>query len=244
MPLNEIGMGCRAKSKRTSLPCGNPAVTGFPVCRLHGAGNPKKTGRPGGRPPIHGRYSHRYQFTMSDERAKAFDAALQDPQLLSLVPRLAVIDQRFVELLKKLNSREAGVVWRLLQIKTAEADQVLKDKEIPSDEQSERFTALWEDLRGLVEEGVDEYSQWADIRSVAEDMRKMIDTEARRIKLMAEIISMEDAKAFTRRLMEHAQKRMEPVEFNGLVYDLEQDLAGVLGGSRGDTREDQKDEGV
>ena len=28
---------CRAKSKRTGLPCGSPAVNGYRVCRMHGA---------------------------------------------------------------------------------------------------------------------------------------------------------------------------------------------------------------
>ncbi len=29
---------CTAKSKRTGLPCKNPAVRGWNVCRMHGAG--------------------------------------------------------------------------------------------------------------------------------------------------------------------------------------------------------------
>lgn len=35
---------CTAHSKRTGLPCNAPAVTGWSVCRLHGAGG----GAPGG----------------------------------------------------------------------------------------------------------------------------------------------------------------------------------------------------
>lgn len=36
---------CRAKSKRTGLPCRSPAVGGYRVCRMHGAGGgaPKGT---------------------------------------------------------------------------------------------------------------------------------------------------------------------------------------------------------
>lgn len=47
---------CTARSKRSGERCKAPAVTGYPVCRMHGAGSPGK-GRPGGRPPIHGGYS-------------------------------------------------------------------------------------------------------------------------------------------------------------------------------------------
>ena len=35
---------CTAKSKRTGLPCGNPAVRGWNVCRMHGAGGGARHG--------------------------------------------------------------------------------------------------------------------------------------------------------------------------------------------------------
>jgi hypothetical protein len=35
---------CTAHSKRTGLPCCNPAVRGWPVCRMHGARGGHKAG--------------------------------------------------------------------------------------------------------------------------------------------------------------------------------------------------------
>lgn len=43
---------CTAHSKRTGLPCGAPAVKGWTVCRMHGAGG----GAPRGK--AHGQYRH------------------------------------------------------------------------------------------------------------------------------------------------------------------------------------------
>lgn len=43
---------CKAKSKRTGNRCNGPAVTGWNVCRLHGAGG----GAPCG--PRHGMWKH------------------------------------------------------------------------------------------------------------------------------------------------------------------------------------------
>jgi len=43
---------CKARSKRTGLPCRAPAVRGWNVCRMHGA----RGGAPGG--PEHGLYRH------------------------------------------------------------------------------------------------------------------------------------------------------------------------------------------
>ena len=39
---------CRAKSKRTGQPCRAPAVRGFRVCRMHGAGGGAPTGKKNG----------------------------------------------------------------------------------------------------------------------------------------------------------------------------------------------------
>ena len=36
---------CTAKSKRTGQPCRNPAVRGWHVCRMHGAGGGAKPGK-------------------------------------------------------------------------------------------------------------------------------------------------------------------------------------------------------
>lgn len=35
---------CAARSKRTGLPCKNPAVRDWPVCRMHGAGGGQPAG--------------------------------------------------------------------------------------------------------------------------------------------------------------------------------------------------------
>ena len=37
-----------AHSKRTGLPCGSPAVTGWSVCRMHGAGGGAPAGKRNG----------------------------------------------------------------------------------------------------------------------------------------------------------------------------------------------------
>ena len=39
---------CKAKSKRTGKPCRAPAVRGYRVCRMHGAGGGAPTGKQNG----------------------------------------------------------------------------------------------------------------------------------------------------------------------------------------------------
>lgn len=67
---------CRAKSKRTGQQCRAWPVGGFAVCRVHGAGHPRK-GKPGGRPPGHGLYSAKVAADLQG----AMDGLRQDPHL-------------------------------------------------------------------------------------------------------------------------------------------------------------------
>lgn len=55
MPF-EDAKRCTATAKSTGKRCRNPAVKGWDVCRVHGAGTPKDDAT-GGAPPKHGRYA-------------------------------------------------------------------------------------------------------------------------------------------------------------------------------------------
>lgn len=53
-PINRANAAprCHAKAKRTGQPCRAPAVTGWRVCRVHGAGGGQKPG------PAHPNWRH------------------------------------------------------------------------------------------------------------------------------------------------------------------------------------------
>ena len=55
---------CHAKSKRTGLPCRSPAVTGYRVCRMHGA----RAGAPEGNRNGNFRHGGRTKETASASR--------------------------------------------------------------------------------------------------------------------------------------------------------------------------------
>jgi len=66
MPMNEDAKQCTATAKSTGERCQNPAVSGWDVCRLHGAGSPKE-GTTGGAPPTHGRYSAKRRESLQEK---------------------------------------------------------------------------------------------------------------------------------------------------------------------------------
>jgi len=82
-----IGGDSRCAARRSNgLPCGNPAVRGFRVCRAHGAGHPNK-GKPGGRPPTHGLQSATLMGVLEASR----EALKDDPLLMDGVNEVAQI---------------------------------------------------------------------------------------------------------------------------------------------------------
>jgi len=66
MPTNDSAQQCTATAKSTGERCQNPAVSGWDVCRLHGAGSPKE-GTTGGAPPTHGRYSAKRRESLQEK---------------------------------------------------------------------------------------------------------------------------------------------------------------------------------
>jgi hypothetical protein len=88
--------------KRDGKQCNAVATGGFSVCRLHGAGT---RARPGGRPPVHGRYSKSIPQAL---RGK-LEAAMNDPALLELRPEIGLIGVRIEELLEGLQEHSVNI---------------------------------------------------------------------------------------------------------------------------------------
>jgi len=118
---------CTARSKRTGERCRNPAVTGYNVCRHHGANPKNRGGRPkgcqkpagsGGPPPKgntngirHGAYSSR----LPPEERELFEQHLE--QYLADVPNPSVTDRHALERLAILETK-----WQVAVTQGAPAD--------------------------------------------------------------------------------------------------------------------------
>ena len=96
---------CTAIAKRTGKKCQRAAVTGYSVCRVHGAGSKNK---PGGRPPTHGRYS-----TIKREAIRSLiEKHEADPDPLNIMPELAAGRALFQDFIERYDQfTEAIVAW-------------------------------------------------------------------------------------------------------------------------------------
>jgi len=99
MPLPKTGKQCKAVGKRNGQRCKNPCVTGYDVCRMHGAGT---KAHPGGRPIIHGLYSKRAPITL---RAK-IEEFKSDPNLTAIEQDIALFRVLQANLIDKVKAAE------------------------------------------------------------------------------------------------------------------------------------------
>ena len=103
--LNGNPRQCTATAKRTGARCTNPAVTGFSVCRHHGAG---RLAKPGGRPSTHGRYSK----LKREELRQLIESHLRDQNPLDVFPELAAARALFQHFVERYDEQsEALITW-------------------------------------------------------------------------------------------------------------------------------------
>jgi len=166
-------------------------VKGYTVCQVHGAGSPRK-GRPGGGPPIAG---GRYSRHIPTRLLNKYKEAVEDTELLALRQDIALVDARLSDLLERVDTGEAGHLWRAAQ-------QALFDFKAATAakrqlEQQKAFMHLEQTLNL----GAADAAAWAEVGILLEQRRKLVESEHKRLVAMEQMISSEQAMALVARLV-------------------------------------------
>ena len=157
-------MQCTANSKRSGVQCKGKAVIGKSTCRMHGG--KCKSGVLS--PTYKGKGYSKYLPT---RLADAYQQALNDPDLVSLSSDIALMDVRLGEVLAKLDTGEAGAIWKRLAVACREGDTEL--------------------MAILIERGANEYRQWEDILPLIEQRRKLVESESKRTQVLNQNVPAE-----------------------------------------------------
>lgn len=127
MPLRETAEQCTATARRTGKRCQNPAVTGYSVCRMHGAGSPSK-GTVSGRPVTTGRYSLAHRRKLADKQGKF----LNDAKPWDLSDELALMRALLQEYLEryddnaKLPAQEIDRIFAMIETVSRLVERITK----------------------------------------------------------------------------------------------------------------------
>jgi len=110
MPF-EDAKRCTATAKSTGERCQNPAVKGWDVCRMHGAGSPKNE-TTGGAPPTHGRFAAKRSESLQ-EKIEEFRGA-NSAELWEELALLRAVLQEWLGKVEEIDPETVGVILDLV----------------------------------------------------------------------------------------------------------------------------------
>lgn len=157
-------MRCSAKSKRTGEQCKRSAAVGMDVCSMHGGRSLKGAASPRFKTGIHSKH-------LPVRMVSAYEAALNDPQLVDLDASIALIDARVIDLLGRVDSGESGAVWKSLSKAYDDLRKALRESDGIA-----QMDALMV-LDGLIHQGAADYQAWAEVTRLLDDRRKHVETK-------------------------------------------------------------------
>jgi hypothetical protein len=175
-------MQCKAWSRRRQAQCRNRAMKGLEVCRMHGGKTP--------RGPASAHYkTGRHSTFLPSSMFAAYGAALHDPELMSLRQEIALVDARIIDVLKRVDTGEAGVLWSQAQDAMARFERAKAKQDVDA------MHAALAEVQRLITGGTADYAAWHEVGALIEQRRKLVESEQRRLTLSAEVLSREQALA-------------------------------------------------
>lgn len=178
---------CGAKSKRTGLPCQQPAMPNG-RCRIHGG---KSLSGPAA-PAYRGKgYSKYLPINMLD----AYEAARNDDALLELSDEIALVQTRLTELIPRVSTREAGSRWRELREQHTIMDAARRRGDAVT------MAEAMSKIESLIKAGGDDYRTWDDIYKTMERLQRLIAQEQKRRLEMHALISTDQAVGFVSEIL-------------------------------------------
>lgn len=153
-------MQCTAKSKQSGVQCKRSAVAGKTVCAMHGGKTPTGFGLPQTRTLQHSR-------AIPVRMVAAYEASLNDPEILNLNTSIALIDARIADLLTRVDTGESGAIWNELRKAYAELRNPNKAK----------AAEALNDIGMLINRGAGDSIAWAEVSRLLDDRRKHVETK-------------------------------------------------------------------
>jgi hypothetical protein len=173
-------MPCRTKSKRSQERCKRRGTPGREVGQMHAGRTLMGLAAP--RPQ-----TDRYSKFLPTRIAAEYERAALDPEPLALRHELAVVDVRINDLLGRVEVGEAGRLWRHARA----AWQTMKHREAEGRPLVQTRAAR--ELDGLLAQAVGDYAAWHEIIQLIEQRRKLVETEAKRLVAMQQMMTKEEA---------------------------------------------------
>lgn len=206
-------MQCKAKAKHTQAQCRQDVVPGMDVCHYHGGKSPIGPGLPQFK-------TGRYSKFLPSRMAADFNAAMGDPELISLRKEIATVDARIIDVLKRVDTGEAGVIWQAAQAAMTRFDREWVKKD------GDGMEAALADMRRLLTQGASDWATWRVIvGELIDAKRKLVEAEQRRLTMAHESLTADRAMMLLSQVVQILQRHITDRRILGAIAA---DIQGTL----------------
>ena len=145
-----------------------------------------------------------------------YRTAANDPELLSLRRDIALLDARILDLLPRVDTGEAGQLWR-----AAQAAMAKLRLELAKHDMGGMMLALAQ-VERLIGQGASDYAAWREIGALIEQRRKLCESEQKRVTMVAEVLTTEQAMALLTRVAAVIQRHVTDRQaLNAIALELQ-----------------------
>lgn len=198
---------CTAKNRQGET-CGQPAINGTTKCHYHGGASLVGVASPTFK-------TGRYSKHLPTRLAARYAEALADPELMALRDEIALVGTRQTELLDRLDSGLTLERWRAAQM--AHGDMLAAIRNQDSRAMQAAIAALGEALAG----GVGDYAVWEEVVTLAEQRRKLVESEQKRLAVAQQMITSEQGMVLVARLIGSVRKHVtDPIVLAAIATEL------------------------
>jgi hypothetical protein len=202
-------MQCKAWSRRNQQQCRNHAIKGLEVCRMHGGKTPRGPSSANYKDGRHSRFLPSRMFA-------AYRAAGLDPKLMELRQEIALLDARMIDVLKRVDTGEAGSIWIELQAAWARLGREQARGDV------ETYKMAFDDVGRLVTRGVGDTAAWREIGKLIDQRRKLVESEQRRLTLAHEVLSRDQALALVGQVVDIFRRHVSDRDIlNAIALDMQ-----------------------
>jgi hypothetical protein len=205
---------CTATSKQSGKRCKRTATPGKKTCASHGSKSLAGVDSPTFR-------SGRYSKDLPQRLLSRYEESLTDPQLLSSLEDIALIDARKGELLARVDSGESGRLWEDLRAAAKVVRAAERKKGGAAD-----FKAAVIELLELIDRGVDDLAAWNDIIRLIEKRERVVTSERRRLVEAQQSLPVREAIAFAGALLDSVVRNVDDAR---ALAAIRADFARIIG---------------
>lgn len=155
---------CIRNSKRTGKPCKGRAMIGRDVCYHHGGTTPR--GRASANYKGKG-YSRNLPTRLADQ----YQAAITNPELLSLRSDIALLDVRIAETIENIDTGPIGQLWGAVR------KAYLAQQTAMAAQDAQETIKATQELDILTKRGFMDYINWDEIRGLLQERARLVAAE-------------------------------------------------------------------